>query len=111
MPGAQPGRQGAGDDRRELHHVRFRGHGGLFVGRDGGGNLVPGPCTADSALCREWCWFWESTIARALGELVNHYRIAPEGGTVPFVLEDCRAYFPTPARAPLAEAEDAVRPT
>lgn len=57
----------------------------------GGGDLVPAPGTADSALCRQWCWFGESTFARSLGGLINHHRIAPEGRTVPFVLEDCWA--------------------
>ena len=62
-----------------------------LVERYGGGDLVPEPGTADSALCRQWCWFGESTFARPLGEMANHHRIAPEGATVPFVLEDCRA--------------------
>ncbi|MYE11785.1 MAG: glutathione S-transferase family protein [Gammaproteobacteria bacterium] len=59
-----------------------------LVERYGGGNLVPEPGTADSALCRQWCWFGESTFARPVGETSNHHRIAPERGTVPFVLED-----------------------
>ena len=62
-----------------------------LVERYGGGGLVPNPGTADSALCRQWCWFGESTFARPLGELENHHRVAPEGKTVPFVIEDCLA--------------------
>ena len=66
-----------------------------LVERYGGGDLVPEPGTADSARCRQWCWFGESTFARPVGELANHRRIAPAGGTVPFVLEDCRARLRT----------------
>ena len=62
-----------------------------LVERYGGGDLVPEPGTANSALCRQWCWFGESTFARPVGELANHHRIAPEGGPLPFVIEDCRA--------------------
>ena len=62
-----------------------------LVERYGGGDLVPAPGTPDSALCRQWCWFGESTFSRPVGELANHRRIAPEGGTVPFVLEDGQA--------------------
>lgn len=62
-----------------------------LVERYGGGSLVPDPGTVDGALCRQWCWFGESTFARPLGDLANHYRVAPEGRTVPFVLADCLA--------------------
>jgi len=59
--------------------------------RDSGGRLEPAPGTENSALCRQWCWFAEATFARPLGEIVNHGRVAPEGGTVDFVIEDCKA--------------------
>ena len=62
-----------------------------LVERYGGGELVPAPGTVASALCRQWCWFGEATFARPLGEIVNHHRVAPEGGAVDFVIEDCRA--------------------
>ena len=73
----------------------------FLVERYGEGDLVPQPGTVHSALCRQWCWIGESTFARSLDELINHYRIVPEGGTVPFVLEDCRARTPqcSPAAA------------
>ena len=59
--------------------------------RYGGGRLLPAPGTANSALCRQWCWFAEATFARPLGEIVNHRRVAPGGETVDFVIEDCMA--------------------
>ena len=59
--------------------------------RHGHGGLLPSPGTADSALCRQWSWFGEATFARPLGEIVNHRRVAPEGETVEFVIEDCKA--------------------
>ena len=59
--------------------------------RHGEGRLAPPPGTAESALCRQWSWFAEATFARPLGEIVNHNRVAPEGGVVEFVIEDCKA--------------------
>ena len=59
--------------------------------RHGGGSLVPEPGTVESALCRQWSWFAEATFARPLGEIVNHNRVAPDGKTVDFVIEDCKA--------------------
>ena len=57
----------------------------------GNGRLVPPPRTLASALCRQWCWFAEATFARPLGEIVNHNRVAPNGETVGFVIDDCKA--------------------
>ncbi len=59
--------------------------------RYGEGRLLPAPGTRESALCRQWSWFAEATFARPLGEIVNHNRVAPEGGLVGFVIEDCKA--------------------
>ncbi len=59
--------------------------------RYGQGRLSPPAATPASALYRQWCWFGEATFARPLGEIVNHRRVAPEGRTVDFVIEDCKA--------------------
>lgn len=75
-----------------------------LVERYGDGRLVPTPGTPDSALCRQWSWFAEATFARPLGEIVNHRRVAPEGGLVDFVIEDCKER----ARVCIAAIEDAV---
>ncbi len=72
--------------------------------RYGNGRLLPEPGTADSALCRQWCWFAEATFARPLGEIVNHNRVAPGGEVVDFVIEDCKAR----TRTCIAAIEDAV---
>ncbi|MCY3791638.1 MAG: glutathione S-transferase family protein [Gemmatimonadetes bacterium] len=80
----------------------------FLVERPGSGNLAPESGTADSALCRQWCWFGESTFAHSPGELVNHCRIAAEGGSVPFVLEDCWArmrHYLDALEGALAEAD------
>lgn len=70
----------------------------------GAGRLQPTPGTEASGLCRQWAWFAEATFARPLGEIVNHNRVAPEGGTVEFVIEDCKAR----TRTCIAAIEDAV---
>jgi len=72
--------------------------------RYGEGRLQPQRGTAESALCRQWSWFAEATFARPLGEIVNHNRVAPEGGLVDFVIEDCRDR----ARICIAAIEDVV---
>ena len=72
--------------------------------RHGDGGLLPGLGTAERALCRQWSWFAEATFARPLGEIVNHNRVAPEGGLVDFVIEDCKAR----ARTCIAAIEDVV---
>ena len=72
--------------------------------RHGDGGLLPEPGTAERALCRQWSWFAEATFARPLGEIVNHNRVAPEGGLVDFVIEDCKAR----ARTCIAAIEDVV---
>ena len=75
--------------------------------RHGDGGLLPEPGTAERALCRQWSWFAEATFARPLGEIVNHNRVAPEGGLVDFVIEDCKAR----ARTCIAAIEDVVAQT
>ena len=72
--------------------------------RYGDGRLQPARGTQERALCRQWCWFAEATFARPLGEIVNHNRVAPEGGLVDFVIEDCRDR----ARICIAAIEDVV---
>ena len=72
--------------------------------RYGDGRLQPAPGTQERALCQQWCWFAEATFARPLGEIVNHNRVAPEGGLVDFVIEDCRDR----ARICIAAIEDVV---
>ena len=75
--------------------------------RHGEGRLVPPPGTAESALCRQWSWFAEATFARPLGEIVNHNRVAPEGGLVEFVIEDCKER----ARTCIAAIDEALADT
>ena len=75
-----------------------------LLDRHGGDRLQPPPGTTDSALCRQWSWFAEATFARPLGEIVNHNRVAPEGGLVDFVIEDCKDR----ARVCIAAIEDVV---
>ena len=72
--------------------------------RYGDGRLQPAEGTQARALCRQWCWFAEATFARPLGEIVNHNRVAPDGGQVDFVIEDCRDR----ARICIAAIEDVV---
>ena len=72
--------------------------------RYGDGRLQPAAGTEARALCRQWCWFAEATFARPLGEIVNHNRVAPDGGLVDFVIEDCRDR----ARICIAAIEDVV---
>lgn len=76
----------------------------FLLERYGEGRLAPEPGTSDSALCRQWSWFSEATFARPLGEIVNHNRVAPEGGLVEFVIEDCKDR----ARICIAAIEDAL---
>ena len=71
----------------------------------GDGRLTPEPGSATSALVRQWSWFAEATFARPLGEIVNHNRIAPEGGAVEFVIEDSKER----ARICIRAIEDVVR--
>ncbi len=59
--------------------------------RHANGRLAPPPGSPDSALCRQWCWFAEATFARPLGEIANHRYVAPNGETVEFVIDDCKA--------------------
>lgn len=49
-----------------------------LLDRYGDGRLQPEAGTPDHALYLQWCWFAESTFARALGEIVNHRRALPE---------------------------------
>lgn len=76
----------------------------FLLERYGEGRLAPAPGTPESALCRQWSWFAEATFARPLGEIVNHNRVAPEGGLVDFVIEDCKDR----ARICIAAIEDAL---
>ena len=76
----------------------------FLLERYGEGRLAPEPGTPESALCRQWSWFAEATFARPLGEIVNHNRVAPEGGLVDFVIEDCKDR----ARICIAAIEDAL---
>ncbi|MCY3810462.1 MAG: glutathione S-transferase family protein [Gammaproteobacteria bacterium] len=76
----------------------------FLLERYGEGRLAPEPGTPESALCRQWSWFAEATFARPVGEIVNHNRVAPEGGVVEFVIEDCKDR----ARICIAAIEDAL---
>lgn len=54
----------------------------------GEGRLEPQLRTEDHAHFLQWCWFGESTLARPLGEIVNHRREFPKDQTIPAVLTE-----------------------
>ncbi|MEE2777248.1 MAG: glutathione S-transferase family protein [Acidobacteriota bacterium] len=56
--------------------------------KHGGGRLVPEPGSRDSALCLQWSWFAEATLARPLGDVVHHTLLKPEAERIPAVVED-----------------------
>lgn len=75
-----------------------------ILDRYGEGRLRPTPGTAESGIYLQWLWFAEATLARPLGEMVNHRRVFPEARQVPAVLEEMAAR----ARSCLAALEDAL---
>ncbi len=54
----------------------------------GQGRLEPTPCTEAHAHFLQWCWFGESTLARPLGEIVNHKREFPGNANISAVLTE-----------------------
>ena len=46
----------------------------VLLDRYGDGQLEPERGSDTSALMHQWSWFAESTLARPLGEIVNHHR-------------------------------------
>lgn len=52
------------------------------------GRLEPIPKSEAHAHFLQWCWFGESTLARPLGEIVNHRREFPKDQAVPQILEE-----------------------
>lgn len=56
--------------------------------RYGEGRLQPRAGTEAHALYLQWSWFAESTLARPLGEIVNHGRAFPGELRIPAVVEE-----------------------
>lgn len=54
----------------------------------GNGRLEPEPRTEAHAHFLQWCWFGESTLARPLGEIVNHKREFPNEQEIPAILAE-----------------------
>ena len=54
------------------------------------GQMQPQRGTAEHAIYAQWCWFAESTLARPLGEMVNHTRQFPGAKSIPAVLEEMK---------------------
>ncbi len=63
----------------------------VILERYGNGRLQPEPGSVASALCRQWCWFAEATLARPLGDVVHHTRLKPEAERIPAVVVDATA--------------------
>lgn len=61
-----------------------------ILDRYGNGRLQPAVGTQAHALFLQWCWFAESTLARPLGEIVNHGRMFPDGARIDAVVEEMK---------------------
>jgi glutathione S-transferase len=59
-----------------------------MLDRYGEGRLQPPAGTPEHALYLQWSWFAEATMARPLGEIVNHRRAFPEAEQNPKVIEE-----------------------
>ena len=75
--------------------------------RYGNGRLQPPAGSHDSALYRQWCWFAEATLARPLGDMVQHLRLKPEAERIPAMVKDGEVR----ARTCLAAVDAAVKDT
>jgi len=54
----------------------------------GNGRLEPKPRTEAHAHFLQWCWFGESTLARPVGEIVNHKREFPDEQAIPAIVTE-----------------------
>ncbi|MFK7913343.1 MAG: glutathione S-transferase family protein [Pseudomonadales bacterium] len=61
-----------------------------ILDRYGDGRLQPQAGTEEHALFLQWCWFAESTLARPLGEIVNHGREFPGERRIDAVVEEMK---------------------
>lgn len=59
-----------------------------LLDRYGRGRLQPPVATPEHALYLQWSWFAEATLARPLGEIVNHRREFPDEAAIPTVQEE-----------------------
>jgi glutathione S-transferase len=59
-----------------------------LLDRYGEGRLRPPPGTAERAAYLQWSWFAEATLARPLGEIVNHRREFPGDEVIPAVVKE-----------------------
>ena len=62
-----------------------------LLDRYGQGALQPTPGTPDHALYLQWSWFGEATLARPLGEIINHGREFPGDREIPEVVAEMRS--------------------
>ena len=61
-----------------------------ILDRYGNGRLQPQAGTQAHALFLQWCWYAESTLARPLGEIVNHGRAFPGEQRIDRVIEEMK---------------------
>ena len=54
------------------------------------GALMPSIDHPEYGYYRQWCWFAESTLARPLGEIVNHRREFPDDAEIPAVVNEMK---------------------
>jgi glutathione S-transferase len=59
-----------------------------LLARYGDGRLAPQPHSTDYAEYLQWLWFAEATLARPLGELVNHGREFPGNERIDAVVNE-----------------------
>ncbi len=63
----------------------------VILERYGGDRFQPEKGSRESALCRQWCWFAEATLARPLGDIAHHTRLKPPADRIPAVVVDATA--------------------
>lgn len=62
-----------------------------LLDRYGNGRLQPRPGTEAHARYLQWSWFAEATLARPIGEIVNHRRAFGEKGQIPAVIDEMKS--------------------
>ena len=59
-----------------------------ILARYGNGQLQPLPSDPAYPYYLQWTWFAEATLARPMGEIVNHRREFPDDASIPAVIEE-----------------------